>query len=263
MRENRLRERIESDEVSLGTRMQTQWPGLLEIIGQTGRFDYVEFLAEYAPYDLRDLENMARSAELSDLSMMIKIDAESRGFVAQRSMAAGIQNLLFADVRTVEDAREAVAAVRPEPEWDNGVRSDRRNGYVGGYASPEEVVDWCDDAVIAIMVEKEETVENLEEILAIGEIDMVQFGPADYSLSIGKPGAYDAPEVVEAGRTTIETALDMGVAPRAEINHPEEAEEYLEMGVRDFNLNTDTRILHSWYDEHGGRLQEEVSGASR
>jgi 2-keto-3-deoxy-L-rhamnonate aldolase RhmA len=56
--------------------------------------------------------------------MMIKIDAESRGFVAQRAMAAGIQNLLFADVRTVEDAREAVAAVRPEPEWDNGVSSD-------------------------------------------------------------------------------------------------------------------------------------------
>jgi 2-keto-3-deoxy-L-rhamnonate aldolase RhmA len=124
MKENRLRERIESDETSIGTRMQNQWPGLLEIIGQTDRFDYVEFLAEYAPYDLRDLENMARAAELSDLSMMIKIDAESRGFVAQRAMAAGIQNLLFADVRTVEDAREAVAAVRPEPEWDNGVSSD-------------------------------------------------------------------------------------------------------------------------------------------
>jgi 2-keto-3-deoxy-L-rhamnonate aldolase RhmA len=260
---NRLRERIESDDVSIGTRMQNQWPGLLEIIGQTDRFDYVEFLAEYAPYDLRDLENLARSAELSDLSMMIKIDAETRAFVAQRSMAAGIQNLLFADVRTVEDAREAVAAVRPEPEWDNGVRSDRRNGYVGGYASPEEVVEWCEDAVIAIMVEKAETVENLEEILAIGEIDMVQFGPADYSLSIGKPGAYDDPEVREAERTTIETALDMGVAPRAEINHPDEAEEYLDLGVRDFNLSTDTRIIDNWYDEHVGRLAEATDGVSR
>lgn len=263
MKENLLRERLENGEVSLGTRMQNQWPGLLEIIGQTDRFDYVEFLAEYAPYDLRDLENMARAAELSGLSMMIKIDAESRAFVAQRSMAAGIQNLLFADVKTVEDALEAVAAVRPEPEWDNGVRSDRRNGYVGGYASPEEVVEWCEDAVIAIMVEKEETVENLEDILAIGEIDMVQFGPADYSLSIGKPGEYGAPEVQEAAQTTIETALDMGVAPRAEINQVEEAADYLEKGVRDFSLNTDTRVLHGWYTEHGGRLAEEVSDYSR
>ncbi|MFB6148141.1 MAG: HpcH/HpaI aldolase/citrate lyase family protein [Halobacteriales archaeon] len=243
--------------------MQHQWPGLLEIIGQTDAFDYVEFLAEYAPYDLRDLENMARAAELSGLSMMIKIDAENRGFVAQRSMAAGIQNLLFADVRTVEDAREAVAAVRPEPEWNNGVRSDRRNGYVGGYASPAEVVEWCADAVIAIMVEKEATVENLEAILSINEIDMVQFGPSDYSLSIGKPGAYDAPEVTNAEQKTIETALDMDVAPRVEINHPEEAKAYIDRGVRDFSLNTDTTILHEWYSEHGTALADDVADLTR
>ena len=36
---NHLCERIESGEVSIGTRMQAQWPGLLEIIGQTDRFD--------------------------------------------------------------------------------------------------------------------------------------------------------------------------------------------------------------------------------
>jgi hypothetical protein len=36
---NHLRERFESGEVSIGTRMQAQWPGLLEIIGQTDRFD--------------------------------------------------------------------------------------------------------------------------------------------------------------------------------------------------------------------------------
>lgn len=263
MRDNLLRERIEAGDVSVGTRMQTQWPGLLEIIGQTGQFDYVEFVAEYAPYDLRDLENMARAAELSNLSMMIKIDAETRAFVAQRAMAAGIQNLLFADVRTAADAREAVAAVRPEPEWDNGVRSDRRNGYAGGYASPEEVVEWCEEAVIAVMIEKEEAVENLEDILAVGEIDMVQFGPADYSLSIGNPGAYDDPAVRDAERTTIETALDAGVAPRAEIDRPGAAREYLDLGVRDFNLNMDTRILHRWYTDNGRDLAEEVAGASR
>lgn len=243
--------------------MQTQWPGLLEILGQVDALDYVEFLAEYAPYDLHDLDNITRAADLSELSMMIKIDAENRAFVAQRAMAAGMQNLLFANVRTVEDAREAVAAVRPEPEWNNGTRSDRRNGYVGGYASPDEVVEWCNDAVIAIMVEKDETIENLDEILAIGEIDMVQFGPADYSMSIGKPGEYDAPEVDAAEETTIQTALDMGVAPRVEINHPDEADAYLDRGIRDFSLNTDTRILHQWYTEHVGSLAETVADASR
>lgn len=259
MTRSSLRDRLESDSVSIGTRIQAPWPGFLEIIGQLDVFDYVEFLAEYAPYDLHDLDNMARAAELHHLPMMIKIDAESRGFVAQRAMAAGIQNLLFADIRSREDAKAAVDAVRPEPDHNNGVRSDRRNGYVGGYASPEEVVEWCEDAVIAIMVEKQETVENLEEILALDEIDMVQFGSSDYSLSIGAPGAYDDERVLEAERKTIETAIDHGVYPRAEINHPDAADKYLEMGVRDFNLNKDIRIIYDWLQEHGNDLADRTT----
>lgn len=263
MKENRMRERMESDEPTIGTRVLSPWPGIIEVLGQSEFYDYVEFVGEYGPWDLHDLENIGRAAELAGMSSMIKVDGENRAFIAQRAMAAGIQNLLFADVRDVEDAQDAVDAVRAEPQGENGVRMDRRNGYVGGYASPGDIVDMCEDAVIAIMVEKKSTVENLEDILAIGEIDMVQFGPSDYSLSIDMAGNRDAEEVKEAEIETIETALDMGVAPRAEINHPSEAEWYLERGVRDFNLNTDVSILNEFWQQQGGSLADELSGVSR
>jgi 4-hydroxy-2-oxoheptanedioate aldolase len=57
-----------------------------------------------------------------------------------------------------------------------------------------------DNAVIAIMIEKKGAVENLEEILSVKGVDMVQFGPADYSISIGKPGQRQAPEVLKGKR---------------------------------------------------------------
>ena len=38
------------------------------------------------------------------------------------------------------------------------------------------------------MIEKRAAVENLESILRVPGIDMVQFGPSDYGLSVGKPG---------------------------------------------------------------------------
>ena len=46
---------------------------------------------------------------------------------------------------------------------------------------------------------------------------MVQFGPADYSMSLGITGQWDHPKVKEAERFVIQTALKMGIAPRAEI----------------------------------------------
>ena len=260
MAENKLRELVEDGATSVGTRVLNYWPGVFEVLGQTEEYDYVEFSAEYAPWDLHDLENIVRAAELVDLSSMIKIDGHNRSFIAQRAMAAGFQNLLFADVRDVDDARECVNAVRPEPNGENGIRMDRRNGYVGGYNSPEEVVGICNDAVIAIMVEKESCVDDLEEILSIDEIDMVQFGPADYSVSIDKPSGRDSSEVVEAEEKTIETALDMGVRPRAEISHPEEADWYVERGVSDFNLNLDIRILYQWWSDNGSDLREQLDG---
>ena len=99
-------------------------------------------------------------------------------------------------------------------------------------------VDALDQSVIAIMIEKESAVENLEQLLSVEGVDMVQFGPADYSMSLGIPGQYSDPRVVEAERYVIETSLKMGVAPRAEIAHPDQASRYLDMGVKHFCVGT-------------------------
>ena len=95
MKQNRLREKLRKGEPTIGTRIMIAWPGLAEIVGNAGAYDYVEFLAEYGPFDLGDLDNLARAAELVGISSMIKIDQEPRTFLAGRALAAGIQNVLF------------------------------------------------------------------------------------------------------------------------------------------------------------------------
>jgi len=261
LRINRLRELLRKGEPTVGTRVVCPWPGLIEVIGYTGMYDYVEFLSEYGPYDLHDLDNIARAAELAGLSTMIKIDQEPRTYLAERALAAGIQNVLFADIRSVEDAEEAVKAVRAEPKGVNGYRLDRRVGYVGVAASASDLVKICEDAVVALMIEKKTAVENLEEILSVEGIDMVQFGPMDYSISIGMPGEVNHPKVREAEEKTIKTALKMGVEPRAEISSPKQAEKYVELGVRNFNIGVDLRILFNWWKNNGEELRKIISKA--
>ena len=78
-------------------------------------FDYVEFVGEYAPYDLYALENLGRAVDLFDhMSAMMKIEQEPRTYLAVRAIGSGIQNVLFADPRTVADVEECVRAVRAE-----------------------------------------------------------------------------------------------------------------------------------------------------
>ncbi|MFP6665728.1 MAG: hypothetical protein VB876_00345 [Pirellulales bacterium] len=54
----------------------------------------------------------------------------------------------------------------------------------------------------------------------------------------------------------IDTALSMGIAPRAEISSPDEAQEYLDMGVKHFCIGTDVGILFQWFQQNGKAMRE-------
>jgi len=255
LRKNRLRELIKQNTPTIGTHVHSTWPGIMEIIGHTGVIDYVEFTSTYAPFDLYDLENMARASELFNMSTMIKIDPEPRTYLAQKALGSGIQNVLFADIRSVEDAKEAVRAVRAEPKGWNGCFMNRVEGYLLECGSPA-FVEAMNDAVVVLMIEKKSAVDNLEEILSVEGVDMVQFGPCDYAMSIGMPGQWAHPKVKEAEIKTIKTALKMGIHPRAEIDNVEGAQKYIELGVRDFSIGTDVVILHQWIKKNGEALKK-------
>ena len=264
MRKNRLRELLRSGEPSLGTRLETQWPAIVELVGYSGVFDYVEILAEYAPYDLFSLDNVGRAIDLFDhMTGMIKIQQESRQHLAVRAISSGIQNVLFADVRSVAEAEQCIRAVRAETPQTGGLAGSRHGrdvGIIQERGSPAWVQS-LEDVVVALMIEKKGAVENLAAILSLRGVDMVQFGPSDYAMSIGKVGQRTDPEVMEARTYTIETALKMGVAPRAEINSPEDAEYYLNLGVKHFSMGIDVRTLLEWYQESGARMRDILRSA--
>ena len=261
MRPNRLRELLDAGKPSVGTHAMISWPGVVELIGQTGQYDYVEFVAEYAPYDLYALENFGRAVDLFDnFSAMMKIEQDPRTYLAVRAIGSGIQNLLFADVRTPEDARECVQAVRAESPATGGLHGvgKRRDVGHGPGGTLPEFIEALERAVVVLMIEKEETVRRLDEVLGVDGIDMVQFGGGDYSMSIGKAGPGRDPAVTEAEHHVIKTALSMGIQPRAEMGSPDDAKRYLDMGVRHFCMGTDMGILFNLWEDYGSSLKAEI-----
>jgi 2-keto-3-deoxy-L-rhamnonate aldolase RhmA len=265
MRPNRFRELLNAGQPTIGTRLQSTWPSIVEVLGHTGMFDYVEFLAEYAPFDLYALDDFCRAVELFDMSAMIKIDQSPQQFYAQRAIGAGFQSVLFVDCRSAEDVRDCMRAVRPETLERDGLHGVgvRRFAYMSE-AGTAEYIKALNDVVIAIMIEKKDAVDRLEEILAVDGIDMIQWGPADYSMSVGRPGAYrqrNEPQIKAVERRVIETALRMGVSPRAEINSVDQAKYYLDLGVRHFSLSTDITILFKWWKDNGDKLRKAVADA--
>lgn len=260
MKTNKLRTLLQSRKPTLGTRIHSTWPATIELIGRTGIYDYVEFLGEYASYTLPDLENMCRAAELYGLGSMIKLDQATRQYLAQRAIGTGFESVLFADSRDVEDVRDCIRIVRPDTPGDGGLYGAVTRRF--SYAQPidQAYVQSLRDIVIAIMIEKQPAVEHLEEILAVPGIDLIQWGPADYTMSIGRAGERRSPDIKAIEKRVIETCLRMGVPPRVEINSPDDAAYYLDLGVRHFNLSSDIAILFGWWKDNGEKLRKTIEG---
>jgi 2-keto-3-deoxy-L-rhamnonate aldolase RhmA len=265
MKPNRLRQLLNEGKPTLGTHIIIPWPGVVEIIGHSGMFDYIEYVGEYSPYTMEQLDHFGRTIELfPNMSSMMKIEEHARGFIAPRAVDSGIQNLLFTDCRTADDVRACIGYVRaetPSSGGNHGAGMRRNVGYIleGGSKTWTEAMD---EVVIAIMIEKKAAMDNLDEILAVKGVDMVQFGPSDYSISKGMAGQGGHPDIQADQCLMVEKALAAGVHPRIEIGSFEQAQKWLDMGVRHFCIGWDIRTIFSWCKTQGAAMRELLAGGS-
>jgi 4-hydroxy-2-oxoheptanedioate aldolase len=264
MKKNLLREMLNAGKPTLGTRMVSVSPQIVEVIGLSGAFDYIELSGEYAAWGLSDLENFARAVELfPQMSSMMKVEQEPRIFITSRSLGAGIQNLIFSDCHSADEVRECIRAVLPATPEDGGSHgcAVRRSGGYFVDVGSQAWVEAQRETVITIMIEKASAMEQLDEIMDVKGVDMLQFGPCDYSLSVSKAGGMRSPEIMRVQRDMIEKALKKGVHPRVELNSFEGAKEFVDMGVSHFCIGFDLAVLYQWSQLQGKGLREILAGS--
>ena len=257
MKENKIRALLNEGMPTTSTRIWSTWPFYTEIIGETANFDYVEFVAEYAPFTHADLENIARAAELKDMATMIKVDFQNRGYVAQKAVAAGFQAINFADHRTAEEVRESIAMIRPMTEGSDGLYGCPTRRFISSPlgATQTQHIQRLNDIVCCFMVEKKAAMDNIEEICSVPGVDMVQFGPSDYCMSRGWDRVGHEADFKAAEREMIKVALRHGVQPRCEIQKPEDAEYYQNLGVRHFSLGDQMIVLKDFWKNEGAKMR--------
>jgi 2-keto-3-deoxy-L-rhamnonate aldolase RhmA len=259
---NKFRDLLNQGKGTLGTHLTCTWPNLWEIAGNSGFFDYVEFTSQYGPFDLYDLDNISRAAELTDVTPIIKIDQQPRVFLAQRAISAGFGGILFADIRTKQDAEECVKAIKFDPEGLNGANGGRATSYgfrKGKRVPRDETIKRINDVVIILMIEKKEAIDNLEAILNVKGIDMVQFGPVDFRITIRHLNEdSQKKEAWNAHLKTIKIAIEKNIRPRVELlgADPQTVKKYSLLGVRDFCIGWETIILNHWYQHNGKKMRE-------
>ena len=259
--DNRLHEKFASGAPTVGTHFLSSDPDIAEVAGDTGLFDYGEFCAEYSTFDMERLFHLARAGQCAGLPLMIKLDQEAQGFWAQAALGAGFKAVLFTDIREPADVTACHKAVRPDtPDARGRMGVKLRRPGLGSYEPAGYLAD-LESILIAIMIEKDAAMENLDAVLAAARdrgIAMTQWGPADFGFSRGQPGLMGTPEIRPFEERLIRKSLEYGVQPRWEIAEAEQAKPYADLGVRHFCIGWDRFIYKSGLTRAGEEMRKFV-----
>lgn len=257
IRPNPLREALRAGKPTLGTRIESTLPYIAEVAASSGKFEYIEFEGEYAPYTEPDLENICRACELYGCSTVVKVDRQNRYFMAQKAIACGANGILFADLYNAEEVRETLDAINPSnPGGGIFGRPNRRLGMNGSGRMPmSKYLPQVQDVVKMIMIEKADAFNDLENICKVPGVDMVVFGPFDYAMNVGwEPGERGA-ELTEIHKQMIEIALKNGVQPMCLLSKPEDVPFYYDLGVRHFNVGDEVDLFIDFYQNGCGKVR--------
>jgi 4-hydroxy-2-oxoheptanedioate aldolase len=192
-----MKVRLAAGEPAFGVSMMFPSPPLVEMLGAFG-FDWVLLDCEHGSLTPESVELMAIAARASGMTPIARPATRSAEHIAQ-VLDRGVLGVQVPHVVTAEDARAVVQAVKYHPLGRRGLAAGTRSANYDAHGSMSEYVREANEAtLIAVQIEDEAALGNLDSILGVEGIDVFFIGPSDLSQSMGHPGNPKAPAVAAA-----------------------------------------------------------------
>jgi 4-hydroxy-2-oxoheptanedioate aldolase len=111
---------------------------------------------------------------------------------------------------SLEEAEEIVHTVRFHPIGLRPVDSGNADGMYGLLGFKDYIKFMNENRMVIVQIEDPEPLSQLDKICQLPGIDMIFFGPSDFSQAIGHPAEFDHPEVHRVRKLVVETAHKYG-----------------------------------------------------
>jgi 2-dehydro-3-deoxyglucarate aldolase/4-hydroxy-2-oxoheptanedioate aldolase len=99
------------------------------------------------------------------------------------------------------------------------------------------------NTLVCVQIETKKALEAREELLSVPGLDAVMIGPADLSISLGVPGDFQHPKMVEAMEAIRDSCVRHKVAPGTQTRTVSLARFWKERGMLFLGCNNDGGML--------------------
>jgi 2-dehydro-3-deoxyglucarate aldolase/4-hydroxy-2-oxoheptanedioate aldolase len=242
MKSNSVKQALAEGRLQLGCGFwQLRSPEIARILKAAG-FDWAFLDTEHGGFDLESVQDICRVANLAGLCPVVRVGDLKYTLVA-RALDCGAQGIIFPRVESVELLEQAISWTRFPPLGIRGYGLTNQQANYETATMPQIMEHMNANTLVVIQIETRRAVEMREELLAVPGIDAVMIGPADLSISLGVPGEFQHPLMVEAMTMVRDTCLRRGIAAGTQTRTTELAKFWKERGLTFLGCSNETTML--------------------
>lgn len=208
MRQSTVLAKLRNGKPVVCTKTNMMDPRAIDIMGMIG-FDCVWLCNEHVPTDWHTLENQIRAAKMHDMDVMVRV---AKGCYSDyvKPLEADATGIMVPHVFSAEEARNVVRMTRFMPVGRRPIDGGNADGRYCMIPAEEYTAFANRERFVMVQIEDPEPMGKLDEICAVAGIDVVFFGPGDFSHGSGLVGQYSHPDVLAARKRVAEACREHG-----------------------------------------------------
>ena len=250
MRKSRVLRQMRAGKVATCTKLNLADPRAAEIAAMCG-FDCIWLDLEHVPNNMMDVENAVRAAKIYDVDTLTRV---SKGCYSDivRPLEGDSTGIMVPHLMSLEEAKQIVYYTKFHPIGRRPLDGGNADGAYCLVDANDYLKQANEERFTVVQIEDPEPLAELEEICALPGIDMIFFGPADFSQGIGAPNSAD-PRIDETRRLVAKTARKYGKFAGT-VGGPANFDQLVEMGYTFISTGADVVALWKYFQEIAGAV---------
>jgi 4-hydroxy-2-oxoheptanedioate aldolase len=230
MRKSIVRTKLAANQPVLATCLHLTDASIHELVGLMG-FDALWFDMEHHGYSVETVTQLLRATRVGKIDGMTR-PAKGEYMRMGRMLEAGAAGILYPRCSGAEEAREVVRWAKFAPMGERGFDGGNPDMPYCTMDMAEYVKFANDNTWIACQLEDPQAVDQAEAIAAVPGVDILFFGPGDFSVLTGNPGQINHPRAQAAIEKIAKAAKNQGKNWGMPAGTPERTKELLGLGAK-------------------------------
>ena len=246
MRPSNVLRKLRAGETVNSVKLNFSDPRTCEIAAMSG-FDCLWTCQEHTAGDYHQLQEQIMAAKAHDCDLVCRVPRGSYSDYI-RPLELDATGIMVPHIMSAKDAAQVIWMTRFQPVGRRPVDGGNADGAYCMIPFVEYLEQANRERFIILQIEDYEAMDELDEIAAVKGYDILFFGPADFSHSLGIPGQFNDPRIQDARLKIAEAARRHGKFAGT-VGSIKNHRELIAIGYQFINIGSDVVTWGNWCKE--------------